>query len=104
MKHSYKTITAPGDDRPTHRAVEEVLWKRDVMVWDDARDPASVLGPPQDAVKIWEVLEDVITFFSPVTQSPVPHLRALEDRRKSTSRKSAQVLLLNILSVTMETR
>ena len=44
------------------------------MVGHQTRDPASVLGSPQDAVEVGEVLEDVVTFFSPVAQSPVPHL------------------------------
>lgn len=52
--------------RITHRSIEEVFWQGDVMVGDDARDPASVLGSPQYAVEIWEILEDVVTFFSPV--------------------------------------
>ena len=50
------------------------------MVGHQTRDPASVLGSPQDAVEVGEVLEDVVTFFSPVAQSPVPHLRTLEEK------------------------
>lgn len=58
----------------THRAVEGVVWEGDVMVGHYARYPASVLGSPQDAVEVWEILENVITFFSPVAQCPVSHL------------------------------
>lgn len=64
----------------THRAIEGVFWEGDVMIGHYTRDPSSVIGSPQDAVEVWEVLEDVITLFSPVAQCPVPHLRTLEDK------------------------
>lgn len=44
------------------------------MIGHNARDPSSVLGSPQDAVEVWKVQEDVITFLCPVAQFPVPHL------------------------------
>lgn len=44
------------------------------MIGHNARHPASVLGPPQDAVEVWEVLKDVVALFGPVAQCPVPHL------------------------------
>lgn len=70
-----------GGVKQTHRAVEGVLWEGDVMIGHYTRDPASVLGSPQDAVEVREILEDVVTFFSPVAQRPVPHLRALRDKK-----------------------
>lgn len=50
-----------------------------MMIGHHARDPASVFCPPQDTVEVWEVLKEVIPFLRPVAQSPVPHLRALEE-------------------------
>lgn len=61
-----------------YRAIKEVFWEGDVMIGHETRDPSSVLSSPQDAVEVWEVLKDVVTLFSPVTQCPVPHLWALE--------------------------
>lgn len=60
--------------RHTHRVVEDVFWQGDVVIGYDARDPSSFLSPPQDAVEVWKVQEDVVTFLCPVAQFPVSHL------------------------------
>lgn len=65
------------------------------MIGHDTRDPASVLGSPQDAVEVWEVLENVVTFFGPVAQSPVPHLGALEDKREAQIRSQSTYVHLS---------
>lgn len=66
----------------THRAIEEVLWEWDVVIGYNAWDPAPVLCPPQNTVEVREVLEDIVSLLSPVAQTPVPHLRALETREE----------------------
>lgn len=58
----------------THRGVEDVFRQGDVVIGHDAWDPSSVLSSPQDAVEVWKVQEDVITFLCPVAQFPVSHL------------------------------
>lgn len=70
----------------THRGVEDVFRQGDVMIGYVARYPASFLGSPQDAVEVGEILEDVVTLFSPMAQFPVSHFRTLEKQKENDVR------------------
>lgn len=56
-----------------YRAIQEVLGYGDMVVWHTVGNQAPVFCTPQDAVKVRKVLENVVTFLSPVTQCPVSH-------------------------------
>ena len=68
----------------SYRAIEEVFRYGYVVIGYDARDPSSVLRPPENTVEIWKILEDVISLLSPVAKGPVSHLWTLGGSREQS--------------------
>lgn len=62
----------------THRAIEKVLRHGNMVIGNDPWHPSPVLRTPQDTVQVWEILENIVSLFCPVAQSPVSHFRALD--------------------------
>lgn len=61
-----------------------------MVIGHNTGNPTSVLSSPQNAVEIWEILEDVITLFSPVAQGPVSHLGTLQQKEDGTFQRFYQ--------------